>query len=432
MGSGEEGTPAKPSTATASTQQETPPTPSYSDWSTHMQAYYGAAATPPPFFTSSVASPTPHPYMWGGQHLIPPPYGTPLPYPALYPHGGLYPHPGMPSAQDAAQTTRETEGKGPDGKERVSTKKSKGNSGNTGASVGKSGESAKVTSGSGNDGASQSAESGSEGASESSDDNNNQQEVSATKKKSFNQMLADGTPFVSEAYMLYLLLIVSVLTLRTLSGANAQNNDTAEYSGAAVANLPTSVPGKPAGMPGTNLNIGMDLWNTSPVGTVPLRARPNASGVSSAVVPAKMVGREGVPAEHLWVQQDERELKRQKRKQSNRESARRSRLRKQAECEELQAKVETLSSENHNLHKELQRLSEECEKLATENKSLMEELGQLYGPDAISTLDANMSNQPVNGEGTGQDDSRGNNNSVSGQTNGVLFSSNNNLEPGSK
>ena len=47
--------------------------------------------------------------------------------------------------------------------------------------------------------------------------------------------------------------------------------------------------------------------------------------------------------------QDERELKRQRRKQSNRESARRSRLRKQAECEELGGRLTTLSMENMNL-----------------------------------------------------------------------------------
>jgi plant G-box-binding factor len=47
--------------------------------------------------------------------------------------------------------------------------------------------------------------------------------------------------------------------------------------------------------------------------------------------------------------QDERELKRQRRKQSNRESARRSRLRKQAECEGLAQKVVELETENAKL-----------------------------------------------------------------------------------
>ena len=33
---------------------------------TPVQAYYSNGATPP-FFTSPVAAPAPHPYMWGGQ-----------------------------------------------------------------------------------------------------------------------------------------------------------------------------------------------------------------------------------------------------------------------------------------------------------------------------------------------------------------------------
>ena len=47
--------------------------------------------------------------------------------------------------------------------------------------------------------------------------------------------------------------------------------------------------------------------------------------------------------------QDEREVKRQKRKQSNRESARRSRLRKQAECEDLGGRVAALVAENNSM-----------------------------------------------------------------------------------
>lgn len=42
----------------------------------------------------------------------------------------------------------------------------------------------------------------------------------------------------------------------------------------------------------------------------------------------------------------------------------------QAECEELQRRVEALSGENHSLKDELQRLSEECEKLTSENSSI--------------------------------------------------------------
>ncbi|KAA0047055.1 G-box-binding factor 1-like [Cucumis melo var. makuwa] len=51
------------------------------------KAYYSAGATPPPFFASTIASPTPHPYIWGGQHPLMLPYGTPVPYPAIYHYG---------------------------------------------------------------------------------------------------------------------------------------------------------------------------------------------------------------------------------------------------------------------------------------------------------------------------------------------------------
>ncbi|KAJ6732955.1 G-BOX-BINDING FACTOR 1 [Salix koriyanagi] len=337
MGTGEESTPAKPSKP-ASSNQEIPTTPSYPDWSSSMQAYYGAGATPPPFFASTVASPTSHPYIWGSQHPLIPPYGTPVPYPALYPAGGVYAHPNMAPIPNSTQVNVEMEGKVPDGKDRASAKKAKG------ASGGKAGESGKAASGSGIDGASQSADSGSDGSSDASDENTNQQEYGASKKGSFNQMLAD---------------------------ANAQSTSSG-------ANIQASVPGKPVvSMPATNLNIGMDLWNASSAAGA-TKMRPNPSGATSGVAPA------GMPEQ--WIQ-DERELKRQKRKQSNRESARRSRLRKQAECEELQVRVESLSNDNSNLREELQSLSGECNKLKSENDSIKEELTRLYGPEAVDKLE---------------------------------------------
>jgi predicted nucleic acid-binding Zn-ribbon protein len=68
--------------------------------------------------------------------------------------------------------------------------------------------------------------------------------------------------------------------------------------------------------------------------------------------------------------QDERELKRQRRKQSNRESARRSRLRKQAECEELAQRAEVLKQENTSLRDEVNRIRKEYDELLSKNSSL--------------------------------------------------------------
>ncbi|KAF2295084.1 hypothetical protein GH714_031415 [Hevea brasiliensis] len=276
---GEESTPAKPSKSASSTQ-EVPTTPSYPDWSNSMQAYYGAGASPPPFFASTVPSPTPHPYIWGSQHPLIPPYGTPVPYPALYPAGGLYAHPNMTMTPNSAQINTELEGKAADGKDRASAQKSKG------TSAGKAGESAKATSGSGNDGAS-----------------------------------------------LKVLKVVAMAPQMQVMRINR--------------------------------NLLQIRWEVS------IRC----------------------------LQMDERELKRQKRKQSNRESARRSRLRKQAECEELQARVENLTNDSRSLREELRRVSEECEKLKSENDSIKEELTRLYGPDAVANLEQSNHSSVVQSHG---------------------------------
>ncbi|XP_058069100.1 G-box-binding factor 1-like isoform X2 [Magnolia sinica] len=307
-------------------------------------------------------------------------------------------------AQGMIATTTETERKPPDATDRGSVKKSRG---------GKSGDGGKTSSGSANDGASQSDESRSEGSSDGSDENMSQQESPATRRRSFDEMLADG--------------------------AIAQHNNATQYSIAAIESsfsnrgqpatkLPISARRKSAiTAPATNLSIGMDHWNSSAAGPAPIKARPIAAVASPGVLPTGMIGPEGFMPENQWM--DERELKKWKRKQSNRESARRSRLRKQAECEELAARVHTLNEENQTLKNEIQRLSGECDKLTSENVTIKERLAQLYGPEVVSMLELfidTKSSQSVDGEGNGQarNTSNGISSSVPGQENDMAHNSN--------
>ncbi|KAG2279041.1 hypothetical protein Bca52824_061596 [Brassica carinata] len=95
---------------------------------------------------------------------------------------------------------------------------------------------------------------------------------------------------------------------------------------------------------------------------------------------------------------NEKEVKREKRKQSNRESARRSRLRKQAETEELSVKVDALVAENMTLRSKLGQLNDESEKLRLENQALLDQLkAQASGKteNLISGVDKN--NNSVSG-----------------------------------
>ncbi|KAI3742214.1 hypothetical protein L1987_59894 [Smallanthus sonchifolius] len=71
-----------------------------------LQAYYGSGAAPI-LFATNITSSSRHPYIWGGQHLMMPPYGTPVPYPYVYPPTGVYGHPSMPMIPDTMQPNTE-------------------------------------------------------------------------------------------------------------------------------------------------------------------------------------------------------------------------------------------------------------------------------------------------------------------------------------
>ncbi|XP_039825446.1 DNA-binding protein EMBP-1-like, partial [Panicum virgatum] len=130
-----------------------------------------------------------------------------------------------------------------------------------------------------------------------------------------------------------------------------------------------------------NLNIGINLWSNSPV-------KAETSGqVINAAAPSH-----DIPLSHM---QDERELKRERRKQSNRESARRSRLRKQQECEELAQKVTDLTAINGTLRSELDQLKKACEDMEAENSQLMGELEQGEAPSVVTTLSMHIDTAKV-------------------------------------
>ncbi|XP_059656899.1 bZIP transcription factor 16 [Cornus florida] len=320
------------------------------DWA-GFQAY---SPLPPHGFLAS--SPQAHPYMWGVQHLMPPYGAPPHPYVAMYPHGGIYPHPSippgsypfspfaMPSPNGIAEVSvgaagsMETDGKLSEGKEKLPIKRSKGSLGSLNMITGKSSEPGKTSGANGI--YSKSAESASEGSSEGSDANsqNDSQTKSGCQQDS------------SEAE-----------ASQNGSGMHGSHNGGPNMPHTMVNQTMGVMPMAASGAPATNLNIGMDYWGNATASTLHGKAAAGSreSGQSQP-----------------WLQ-DERELKRQRRKLSNRESARRSRLRKQAECDELAQRAEVLKEENATLRSEVSRFRSEYEQLLAQNASLKERVGEV-------------------------------------------------------
>ncbi|KAJ7539213.1 hypothetical protein O6H91_11G081200 [Diphasiastrum complanatum] len=350
--------------------QDQPPVPtSYAEWAAAFQAYYNGATPPPGYFPPAVAPGQPHPYMWAGQPVMPP-YGAAPPFAAMYPPGHPYGHPSMPqgphpypfamtSPGGAAEgitvtaTTDQGDSKSSDGKERSPLKRSKEGSPKRRANKGQDGNKSTPTSANGV--LSQrlyipdSAESGSDGSSDGSEEDNREDML---EKRSYEESLEGGS----------------------IGNAVGQAANTVTTQ---TVMLSSTVTGRPAGLaPTTNLNVGLDYWSAAPPGAATVGKGKRNPAVTQALVPSYptnpllgVAGREGATSD-FWLQ-DERELKRQRRKQSNRESARRSRLRKQAECEELATRVDTLTVENLALRSEISRLVEERNKLSAENSALL-------------------------------------------------------------
>ncbi|XP_022757495.1 common plant regulatory factor 1-like isoform X2 [Durio zibethinus] len=291
----------------------------YPDWAA-MQAYYGPRVTMPPYYNSAVASGhAPPPYMWGPPQPMIPPYGAP--YAAIYSHGGVYAHPAVPLTIIMQATAPvETPTKSSGNTERGLVKKLK-------LAMSIVNGTAENAEGGPEPRLSQSV--GTEGSTDGSDSNTTGTDQSRWKRS------REGTPTI---------------------GGDGKNE--AKSNAVVVGEVTATVSPKPLG---TVLSPGM---------TTALELR-NPSTINAKSSPTSLPC--GVMPSEVWLQND-RELKRERRKQSNRESARRSRLRKQAETEELARKVESLTAENAALRSEINQLSEKSEKLRLENATLVEGL----------------------------------------------------------
>ncbi|KAL3536742.1 hypothetical protein ACH5RR_000108 [Cinchona calisaya] len=370
MGNSEEAKSSKPEKSSSPTGDQTN-LHVYPDWAA-MQAFYGPRVAVPPYFNSAVASGhPPHPYMWGPAQPMMSPYGTP--YAAIYPHGGVYAHPGVPlgshanghvvppsaaatEAMVAVPLNTETPEKSSANTERSFMNKLKGLDGLS-MSIG-NGNAEKVEAGTGSDhGISQSEDT--EGSSDGSKGNTIKVGQN-TRKRS-----REGTPNDDAGES-------KNLTPRSPIHSGEVNGTSAKVMGVTVS--PASEAEKVMGaVLCPNMSTALELKN-------PSSANAKTSPVSEA-----------------WLQ-TERELKRERRKQSNRESARRSRLRKQAEAEELAKKVQSLTAENMTLKSEIKKLTESSEQLKLENATMMEKLknarlGQT-GDMSINKFDE-MRRQPV-------------------------------------
>lgn len=359
MGSSEEGKSSK-------SEKSSPPASAneqsnvhvYPDWAA-MQAYYGPRVALTPYFNSTVASGhPPPPYMWGPPQPMMPPYGPP--YAAIYAHGGVYAHPAVPigtqphgqgvsSPPTGTPLSMDTPAKSPANADKGLMKKLKGFDG-LAMSIG-NGDAVKAEGGTENR-PSQSAET--EGSSDGSDGNTEEADHNKRKRS------REGTP-----------------------------TDGTEDEKTVIKIQPAI--DKVVGVPVTPANAAGQL-----VGTVVTPAMATALELRNPVVHVKATSSSVSPpnaaiSSEAWLQiQNERELKRERRKQSNRESARRSRLRKQAETEELAKRVESLNAENAALKSEINQLVENSQKLRHENATLVEKLKNVQSGQGEENSSTNL------------------------------------------
>lgn len=120
-----------------------------------------------------------------------------------------------------------------------------------------------------------------------------------------------------------------------------------------------------------------EMWNAQAAAAAAVAA---AGGLGVGLADLGSGEVEGALPEDINIEGlDDKDLKRLRRKQSNRESARRSRLRKQAECE-------TLQRENKDLKAQLQQLREENMKLNAQLELLNVKFSMTVSPTFVYQL----------------------------------------------
>ncbi|GKU95858.1 hypothetical protein SLEP1_g9163 [Rubroshorea leprosula] len=407
----------EPKTQPATNAQEQSSTTSTGTVNAEWSGFQAYSPIPPHGFLAS--SPQAPPYMWGVQHIMPP-YGTPPhPYVAMYPHG-VYAHPSIPPgsypfspfamhspngiAEASGNTpgSMETDVKPSEVKDKLPIKRSKGSLGSLNMITGKNNELGKTSGTSANGGYSKSAESGSEGTSEGSDANseNDSQLKSGGRQNSMEAVPGPATNLhIGMDYW-------GAPASSGIPAIRGKVPSTPVAGGIVTAGSRDNLQSQPWLQvfplpPNLKLNsldlcitimvsLNSDLQKDAPVDEL-FKFFSSADLLSDALASSNnFVFYVDVFQISLlmWIKKtcrDERELKRQRRKQSNRESARRSRLRKQAECDELAQRADALKEENANLRSEVSRIKSEYEQLLAENASLKERVGELPGHEDVKS-----------------------------------------------
>ncbi|KAF7810905.1 G-box-binding factor 1-like isoform X1 [Senna tora] len=322
-------------------QDEAPNKPLQPHWSTSIQGYHYSMSTATPIINSYPTGSYFYPYIWPNQA-----FRTPLQYDSLHDPSSLKNHPTVSGVSaltfsDKVQSISAVKNLDPmkvcEGnlQPRSSALKELGENGNE-LSISKNEQ----------DRASWSAASGSKGSSDEGQDTTN---LCSSRWLEFSDLVQRYPPlqvFPSSRKQQHKMMLANGKVVKNVArmencNANNVNTNSALQQFAVNSTEP-------------NLNAGTGF---------------NVSGASPQ--PAKL---------------EEDEIRKERKRQLNRESARRSRIRRQQECIELQKTMDALVMKNSLLKEKLLSLSDDCLKLNDENNSIEREVIKKYGSESIADL----------------------------------------------